>query len=41
MHKEEILLVYDKECPVCDTYCRSVHIRKDAGELKIVKPDHG
>ncbi len=33
---EEILLVYDKECPVCHTYCQNIHIREIAGELKIV-----
>jgi predicted DCC family thiol-disulfide oxidoreductase YuxK len=33
---EEILLVYDKECPVCHTYCQNVQIRKTAGDLKIV-----
>src|SRR5688572_22731130 len=36
VESEEILLVYDKECPVCHTYCQNVQIRKEAGELKIV-----
>lgn len=40
--KEPLLLVYDRECPVCDAYCRLVKIRESAGELKRVdarKPD--
>ena len=36
MHSDEILLVYDKSCPVCDHYCRMVRIRKAAGDLKLV-----
>lgn len=36
MGKDEILLVYDKECPVCDSYCRLVRIRKDVGSLQII-----
>src|SRR3989344_5307442 len=36
MTKEEILLVYDKQCPVCDNYCQLVHIRETVGELKLV-----
>ena len=36
MSKEEILLVYDKECPACDSYCQIVRIRKSIGDLKIV-----
>jgi predicted DCC family thiol-disulfide oxidoreductase YuxK len=36
MAKEEILLVYDKQCPVCDNYCQLVHIRETAGDLKLV-----
>ena len=34
--REEILLVYDKECPVCDNYCRLVRIEESAGELKLI-----
>jgi predicted DCC family thiol-disulfide oxidoreductase YuxK len=34
--REAILLVYDKQCPVCDNYCRLVHIRETVGELKLV-----
>lgn len=36
MTREEILLVYDKECPVCDNYCRVVRIRESIGDLKLV-----
>ena len=36
MDCEEILLVYDKECPACDNYCRMVRIKESVGKLKIV-----
>lgn len=36
MTQPELLLVYDKECPVCHAYCRLVRIRKSVGDLKIV-----
>ncbi len=36
MSTEEILLVYDKECPACNNYCQVVRIREDVGELRIV-----
>ena len=36
MSQEEILLVYDKECPACNSYCQIVRIRKSIGELKII-----
>jgi predicted DCC family thiol-disulfide oxidoreductase YuxK len=32
----EILLVYDWECPACDTYCRLVHIPRSVGILRLV-----
>lgn len=32
----EILLVYDKECPVCDAYCRMVRTRESVGTLRPV-----
>ncbi len=34
--KAEIVLVYDKECPACDNYCRMVRIRESIGQLKII-----
>lgn len=30
---KQVILVYDKECPACDNYCRMVRIREDIGEL--------
>ena len=36
MSSREILLVYDKECPVCDAYCRVVRIRESVGELRLM-----
>jgi predicted DCC family thiol-disulfide oxidoreductase YuxK len=36
MNRPEILLVYDKECPVCDAYCRIVRIRETVGDLKLI-----
>ena len=32
----EILVVYDKECPVCDAYCHAVDIPESVGELRLV-----
>jgi predicted DCC family thiol-disulfide oxidoreductase YuxK len=32
----EILLVYDWECPACDTYCRSVRVQQSIGTLRLV-----
>lgn len=34
--QRQILLVYDRQCPACDNYCRLVRIRRDLGELKLV-----
>ena len=36
MEREEILLVYDRECPVCSAYCQVVRIRESVGDLRIV-----
>jgi len=36
MNRPEILLIYDKECPACDTYCQIVRIRETVGDLKII-----
>jgi predicted DCC family thiol-disulfide oxidoreductase YuxK len=36
MNRSEILLVYDKECPVCDAYCQIVQIRETVGDLKLI-----
>ncbi len=36
MSKPEILLVYDKECPVCNTYCQNIRFRETVDDLKII-----
>lgn len=36
MSRPEILLVYDKECPACNTYCQIVKIRETVGDLRII-----
>ena len=36
MNHEDILLVYDRECPACHAYCQIVNIRESVGELKLV-----
>ncbi|WCN10995.1 DCC1-like thiol-disulfide oxidoreductase family protein [Marinomonas mediterranea] len=36
MKREEILLVYDRECPACHAYCQVVNIRDSVGDLRIV-----
>jgi predicted DCC family thiol-disulfide oxidoreductase YuxK len=36
MPAAEILLIYDRECPLCDAYCRMVRIREVAGTLRLV-----
>lgn len=35
-NRPEVLLVYDKQCPACDAYCRLVRIRDTVGDLRIV-----
>lgn len=35
-NREEILLVYDRECPVCLAYSRLAKIREELGDLKII-----
>lgn len=34
MSRPKILLVYDKQCPACDAYCRWVRIDERAGDLQ-------
>jgi len=34
--REEVLLVYDRECPACNVYCQVVKIREIVGNLRIV-----
>jgi predicted DCC family thiol-disulfide oxidoreductase YuxK len=32
----DLLLLYDRQCPVCDAYCRTVSVRDGAGSLRLV-----
>jgi predicted DCC family thiol-disulfide oxidoreductase YuxK len=32
----EVLVVYDKQCPVCDYYCNMVRIKQSVGRLVLV-----
>lgn len=32
----DVLLVYDRECPLCNAYCQVVRIRETVGNLRIV-----
>lgn len=36
MNRKKIVLLYDKQCPVCDAYCQLVRVRESVGELEIV-----
>lgn len=36
MDKQDIILVYDKQCPLCDHYCRWLRIQKTAGHLRLI-----
>lgn len=36
MLREEILLVYDGECPACNAYCQVVRIKESVGDLRKV-----
>lgn len=35
-NSDDILLVYDKECPVCDYYCRKIDVGDLVGRLVLV-----
>ncbi len=39
--KADILLVYDKQCPLCDYYCQLVRIRESVGKLVLVDAREG
>ena len=41
MNDEEILLVYDRQCPACNYYCQIVRIRESVGKLKIINARDG
>ena len=34
--REDILLVYDKQCPACDFYCKLARIRESVGRLVLI-----
>lgn len=36
MNKEEIYLVYDRQCPACRHYCELVRIRESVGTLRLI-----
>ena len=36
MNAEEIILVYDQQCPVCDMYSRMLRINQSVGKLKLI-----
>ena len=42
MKKDEIILVYDQECPFCHNYSQLIRINKDQGKLVMInaRDDH-
>jgi predicted DCC family thiol-disulfide oxidoreductase YuxK len=38
---DQILLIYDKQCPACDYYCTLTRIRESAGRLVLVNARDG
>lgn len=38
---DEVLLVYDKQCPACDFYCNLARIRESVGRLVLVDARDG
>ncbi|MFZ5724028.1 MAG: DCC1-like thiol-disulfide oxidoreductase family protein [Pseudomonadota bacterium] len=41
MSEQEVLVVYDKQCPACDYYCHLVRIRESVGRLVLVDARDG
>lgn len=41
MSTEDIILVYDKQCPACDFYCNLARIRESVGTLVLVNARDG
>ena len=41
MTQQEMLLVYDKQCPACHFYCSLARIRKSVGKLVLVDAREG
>lgn len=35
-NSKKIFLIYDKQCPACDNYCKVVRIRESVGELILI-----
>ena len=35
-NQADVLLVYDRQCPLCDHYCQLVRIRESTGKLVLV-----
>ena len=35
-NQADVLLVYDKQCPLCDNYCQLVRVRESTGKLVLV-----
>ncbi len=36
MSDDDVVLVYDHQCPVCDAYCRRVRVKPGEGVLRIL-----
>ncbi|MDP7537080.1 MAG: DCC1-like thiol-disulfide oxidoreductase family protein [Methylococcales bacterium] len=36
MPNQELLLVYDKQCPACNYYCQLIRINETVGELTLI-----
>jgi predicted DCC family thiol-disulfide oxidoreductase YuxK len=36
MRNDEILLIYDRECPACSAYSQIVRIRESVGDLRLI-----
>lgn len=41
MANNEVLIVYDKQCPACDYYCNLIRIRESVGSLVLVDARDG
>lgn len=41
MSNDEVLIVYDQQCPACDYYCHLVRIRESVGHLILVDARDG
>ncbi|MBT6794589.1 MAG: hypothetical protein HOA44_03820, partial [Methylococcales bacterium] len=36
MAKQQLSLVYDKQCPACNYYCQLIRINETVGELTLI-----